>query len=86
VTRTLNQPPLIPSPMQHPPRQRLSSNAVPVRCDFDEFEIANGVALTNISLLSIGTGAVAASLPVTRATRLCYGLNKWAGTDGTLSS
>ena len=43
--------------------------------------IENGVALTNISLLSIGTGAVAASLPVTKATRLCYGLNKWASLD-----
>ncbi len=37
-----------------------------------------GVPLTNISLLSIGTGFSSASLPVTKASRLCYGLDKWA--------
>jgi uncharacterized protein len=40
--------------------------------------IETGVALTNVSLLSIGTGFTASRLPVTSATRLCFGLDRWA--------
>jgi uncharacterized protein len=40
--------------------------------------IQNGVAISDISLLSIGTGFNNASLPVTGADRLCTGLKTWA--------
>jgi uncharacterized protein len=40
--------------------------------------IETGVPISNISLLSVGTGFTNASLSVSRVTRLCYGLKKWA--------
>ncbi len=40
--------------------------------------IETGVPISNISLLSVGTGFTNASLTVSRITRLCYGLKKWA--------
>jgi uncharacterized protein len=43
--------------------------------------IEAGQSLSNIALLSIGTGISSASLPVTEETRLCFGLNRWAWFD-----
>jgi len=40
--------------------------------------IQNGVAISDIALLSIGTGFTEASLPITEADRLCAGLKTWA--------
>lgn len=40
--------------------------------------IESGVPISNISLLSVGTGFTNASISVSRITRLCYGLKKWA--------
>ena len=40
--------------------------------------IQNGVALTNISMLSIGTGLTNESLPMDSSNRLCTGLKTWA--------
>jgi len=40
--------------------------------------IESGVPIANISLLSVGTGITNASISVSRITRLCYGLKKWA--------
>ena len=48
MTRTLIQPPEPPK-MQHPPRQRLSSNAVLVSCELNMCEIANAVTEVRIS-------------------------------------
>jgi len=43
--------------------------------------IETGVPISNISLLSIGTGFTSASLSVVKSERLCYGLNNWVSLE-----